>query len=425
MARPKVLMLTNSELGQANVFLATAHSLLEQDPDIKVHVASFPGLEKLMRRALAGQDGDANAVDFHTLPGRPMFECLNSGKDPENRLFSVSLLKPGFRHTPATIRFLTTRAFLCWTPEEFATLFDEICSLIRTLEPKVVLVDQIFAPGLTAAKHMKSYASKAFTLAIISPNSLKDYVHHLEPRAAPLWKWPIVGSGLRMPIPWSMIPLNIYLMFRLIGIMVADKNSPAIIAKVRELTKLPELDIVTNLSMVHGGLSGIDKVLIGSRPEVDFPSLDLVSPARAYLDKLVGCGPILRPITDLNDELAVWLRRGPVIYINLGTHCLTSEAEAVEMARSLKSLMDAASTRQEKMQRLQVLWKLQKDVTRSGDYELAHGSPIHRVLAKEMDEDRVRIVDWLSSEPGSILHAGDVVCSISHGGANSFYEALW
>jgi hypothetical protein len=44
MARRKVLMLTNCELGQANIFIATSHALLEQDPNVELHIASFPQL---------------------------------------------------------------------------------------------------------------------------------------------------------------------------------------------------------------------------------------------------------------------------------------------------------------------------------------------------------------------------------------------
>ncbi|CAM1508913.1 Fc.00g026520.m01.CDS01 [Cosmosporella sp. VM-42] len=427
MARRKVLVLTNAELGQANVFIATIHALLERDPSVEVHVASFPRLEKTMKSALgsveAGPDGKQTAITFHSLPGRAMFECLNSDKDPSNRIFSVSLLKPGFWHTPASIRFITTKAFLCWSPEEFTAVFNDICGIIEDVAPGAVLVDQIFSPGLTAAKHMKCIVASTYTLAVLSPNSLKDYVHHLEPKAAVFWKWPVVGSGLPMPIPWWLIPLNIYLLLRLIGIMIMDKHIPTTTARVRKLTGLPQLHLTTNISMVNDNLSGIDKVLIGARSEVDFSCLDLAGPPKAYVKKLVGCGPILRPFMEVDRELRAWLRRGAVIYINLGTHCLTSETEAVDMARSLKRLIDAASSRRE-ISGLQILWKLQKDLTRGSDYGTGDGSAIHGILGREMDEDRVRIVEWLTSEPNSILNTGDVVCAVSHGGANSFYEAV-
>ncbi|KAM0414716.1 hypothetical protein ACHAPT_013455, partial [Fusarium lateritium] len=107
MARRKVLMLTNSELGQANIFIATAHALLERDPNADIHVASFPQLEKTLSSALA-KPGQQSPISFHALPGRTMFECLNSSQVPSKHMFSVSLLKPGFWNAPQAIRFITT-----------------------------------------------------------------------------------------------------------------------------------------------------------------------------------------------------------------------------------------------------------------------------------------------------------------------------
>ncbi|KAJ3547461.1 hypothetical protein NM208_g1497 [Fusarium decemcellulare] len=423
MAPHKVLMLTNSERGQANVFIATAHALLERDPTIEIHVASFGRLEKTLRDALVN-DGAKGPVTFHALSGRPQFECYSSHPDPNFRMFAVSLRKPGIHSTPHTIRFIMAWAFLCWEADEFVTIFNEICAVIEAIQPDIVLVDGLFAPGLTAAKHMKSHVQKPFTFSILSPNTLKDYIHHHEPRGAQLWKWPVVGSGLTMPIPLSQVPLNAYLFLRLIGIVVGDKHTPTITAKIREIANMPELDVFSNFDLLTSGLRDIDRVIVSSRPEVDFPALDIASVPKDYMDKICGCGPILRPLEHVDDELSGWLKQGPVVYINLGTHCLTSEAEAIDMAKSLKTLLDKADSEKEKASGLQILWKLQKDVSRSGEYSIGPESAVHKVLGEEMDLDRVRIVDWLSSEPSSILETGDVICAVSHGGANSFYEAV-
>ena len=40
----KILMLTNSEHGQANVFLATSRAILAIDPDVEIHFASFKAI---------------------------------------------------------------------------------------------------------------------------------------------------------------------------------------------------------------------------------------------------------------------------------------------------------------------------------------------------------------------------------------------
>lgn len=432
MAAPKILMVTNAELGQANVYMATTHALRQQNPSLQLHIASFPSLEKTLHAAFADMKEEAPASSgstepiftFHTLPGRTMFECFEAEADPADNILTVSLEKPGFWHTPTQMRFVMQKALICWSSDEFKAIYETVRELIDELEPDLVLVDMIFSPGLTAARHLRGRTSKAYKLAVLSPNSLKDYVAHLEPGTAMFWKWPIVASGQAMPIPWTGVLLNIYLAIRLIWYMVTNPRLRAIKADMRKSLNEPSLEVVDNVSSVNNGLDGVEKVFIGGRAEVDFPQLDLVNPPKAYMDKIVACGPILRPIVPIDGELASWLRRGPVVFIALGSHCLVSEEEAVDMARSLKTLLDEAKRRGTK-DGLQVLWKLQKDVARSPNLEVGPGSAVYEILGKEMEQDRVRIVKWLTSEPNSILNTGDVVCAIDHGGANSYYEALW
>lgn len=45
-------------------------------------------------------------------------------------------------------------------------------------------------------------------------------------------------------------------------------------------------------------------------------------------------------------------------------------------------------------------------------------------ISAEIVNGRVRVVEWLSVDPSAILEAGLVVCSVHHGGSNSFHEAL-
>jgi hydrogenase maturation factor len=44
-------------------------------------------------------------------------------------------------------------------------------------------------------------------------------------------------------------------------------------------------------------------------------------------------------------------------------------------------------------------------------------------LGNEMQAGRLRVVDWLTVDPLALLKEGNVVCSVHHGGANSFYES--
>ncbi|KAH8733456.1 hypothetical protein BGZ61DRAFT_160072 [Ilyonectria robusta] len=431
MATPKILMAMVSELGHANVFIATAQALLEQAPNTELHIASFARLKPAIDEAFADIKG-AN-VTFHALPGPVITECINRDPNPNNRMLSTALLKPGFRNTPAASRFFLTRLFLAWTPEEYVAIFNETNALLDSLSPNVFIVDGLLSPALTAGKHRrtqidtKGEVPTPFKLVLLSPNSIKDLASHLEPPQNLIAKWPITGAAMLMPIPWYLIPLNFYFLLRLIFTLVTDKHMPAKIAAIRTLTGLPELDVSTFASIVQDGLKGIDHVLLSSRLEVDFPSLDLANAPRAYMDKLIGCGPILRaapPLTESDPLLAKWMKDGPVVTINLGTVCQVSEDEAVEMARALRMMLDEAARRGGNSTGMRILWKLKKDPARGPEYHTGPGSATFDILGKEIEADRVRIVDWIVAEPNSILNTGDAICSVTHGGASSFYDGL-
>jgi hypothetical protein len=424
MARRKILMLTNAELGQANIFIASIYALKQRDPGIEIHVASFAALEVSLREALNDAAAD---VSFHRLPGRPMFECFKAAADPRDNIHAVSLRKPGFWNTPDAMRFIFHRAMLPWTPEEYADAFAVTRALINDLAPDLVLVDCLLSPALSTACYMRQHEGKTFKLAILSPNTLKDFAHTMEPRGAVLWKWPVLCSGLPMPLTGWDVLLNMYLVLRMLWMVVTDRTRTTLLARVRELTGTPKLDIVETFSLLSTCFEAIDRVFVGNRPEVDFPQLDLDSPPKDYLARLIVCGPILRPLAPIEDELASWLRRRPVLLINLGTHCTVSEAEALDMARSVRTLLDEAARRwhKEDTSEMQVLWKLKKDLTRGPDFDMGPGSAMYDLLGAELDADRLRIVDWLSAEPNSILNTGQVRCVVHHGGANSYHEAVW
>jgi hypothetical protein len=44
-------------------------------------------------------------------------------------------------------------------------------------------------------------------------------------------------------------------------------------------------------------------------------------------------------------------------------------------------------------------------------------------LGNEIQAGRVRVVDWLTLDPLALLMEGNVMCSVHHGGANSFFES--
>jgi hypothetical protein len=192
-----------------------------------------------------------------------------------------------------------------------------------------------------------------------------------------------------------------------------------------------EIGLITanELGVLKAAPPGL-RIICSSSPELDYPFTVLPN-------HIVPCGPIIRAAQSIGHvapDLQRWLSRGPTVYVNLGTHLTADATEAVEMARAFHDLFnDALDTRYGT--ELQILWKLkrkssgisQDDVNAAKDPNNFTGpwKGIRDILGHKMDEDRVRITDWIAAEPKSVLESGHVICSVNHGGASSFNEAIW
>ncbi|KAK6850362.1 hypothetical protein PG995_014195 [Apiospora arundinis] len=150
-------------------------------------------------------------------------------------------------------------------------------------------------------------------------------------------------------------------------------------------------------------------------PDHAFPSRG--RPPDAHSPNVHDCGPILvaaPPIESSDPDMLRWLQNGPTVLVSLGTH-FEAYAETVrEQALGLRILLEARPD-------IQVLWKLKAEATseKSGQENL------EQLLGREIETGRVRVESWLNSDPVSILRSGHIVCSVHHGGANSYFEAAW
>lgn len=148
-----------------------------------------------------------------------------------------------------------------------------------------------------------------------------------------------------------------------------------------------------------------------SLPALDLPMIDPI-PSNVH-----DCGPILvatPPIESSDPDMLSWLRRGPTVLVSLGTH-FEAYAETIrEQAVGLRVLLDARPD-------VQVLWKLKAEATT----EKTGRASLDTVLGDAISCGRVRVESWLKADPVAILSSGAVVCSVHHGGANSFFEAAW
>lgn len=411
MSPTRILLLTNSEHGQANVFLATSHALLTlPDQDVQVHFASFPPISKFVtttsQHALS-HSPLANPIVFHPISGLPMLQAWSR---PE---FEAE--KDGSRHAQGfwtawrKMRVLL-RVTLPWTGPEFLEIFDSVADIVRRVDPHVAAVDPAFSPALTAVRHL------GVKYLILSPNTIKDFAMPFQPNLEALWKYPCVGSAFAFPIPARWIPLNILLVLLALLAGMFDTHRKALETYVRDHAGGARLTTLNELSL--GPPDKGVKVLVANRLAMEFP-------LKVLPRHIIPCGPIIRParpVGEVDAELAGWLAQGPTVYVNLGTHVLMTEESAVEMATAIRILLDHARSvawSEKKMEGLQVLWKLAMEGEYDADREK---SRIYRILGRDVESGVVRIVRWIEAEPTAVLEESTVVCAVHHGGANSFLE---
>jgi hypothetical protein len=206
-----------------------------------------------------------------------------------------------------------------------------------------------------------------------------------------------MSSGYPYPVPWYLIPANIYLNIRFIYSVL---NTP-MLTKKKEFLKqngiAKPLDVFSTYQKDYLWLTA-------SLPEIEFPMPVVPS-------NVVTCGPIFRssaPAADQDPELVAWLTQAPTVLINLGSTVDYSADSARELLGAIKTLLENS--------KVQVLWKFNK----RGEYS----DDIFLEFSKEIKDGRLRVEKWLGIDPAAVMETGNIVASVHHGGANCFFEAV-
>lgn len=206
-----------------------------------------------------------------------------------------------------------------------------------------------------------------------------------------------MGSGYSYPLSWLDTFKNVYLAIR--GVMTIATSSH--IKGFNEVRK--EAGIKHNFPMLDFYRKE-DLYLFPWIPELDYP-------LEGIPENFISCGPLVFPpesLEKVDANLANWLQKGPTVMINLGTHFSSEEKPAVELSKALKILFTARPD-------VQVLWKLK--------FSWRESAEVSAIVTEYVDSGRLRIESWLDAEPATILSTGKIICSVNHGGANSYYEA--
>jgi hypothetical protein len=126
-------------------------------------------------------------------------------------------------------------------------------------------------------------------------------------------------------------------------------------------------------------------------------------------------GPIVissAPAAEQDAELVAWLTGASTVLINLGSTTLYDKSRATAMVGAIAQILEARSD-------LQVLWKYKMDRDTNATIEDYLG-PVQQLI----DNGRLRISNWLTVDPASLMENGLISVSVHHGGANCYWEAI-
>lgn len=182
--RPSILFLTQPELGQANVHLATLYELL-LTRQYDLHIASFKDapLDRSLdfivdfANAKAAASSGTESVKRHTVCGVSM-QVVHP--DPRTQAHSPKFNK--FRkHFAPTFETL----FNHQTADDYAASVQSCIEIIKDVRPSIAVVDSLFWQGIDAVKLAKQH------YLVLWPNFLKECVGGMLPRVKTMWNLPV------------------------------------------------------------------------------------------------------------------------------------------------------------------------------------------------------------------------------------------
>jgi hypothetical protein len=182
----KILFLTNSDFGQANVVLAVAHALLvHHAPKIEIHIASFGGIRDAVAKtsefALQIAPAGTAPIVFHELDGitwgpaawRPEVGYAEANDQTPNLLNSAKCV------------LLLPAIMLPWRPDEFLLIYRQLEHVVSTVNPDLTVCDALFTPSTTLCHHLST------NWVVLAPNTIKDFALPSQPWLAMMWKYPL------------------------------------------------------------------------------------------------------------------------------------------------------------------------------------------------------------------------------------------
>ena len=182
MSPTKLLLITLSEYGQSNTFLALLQELQTRQ-NVDVHFVSYSELQKRVQNVARKSDNpDAVSTTFHALSGATYKEIYTRDVDLSTKKY------PDFVHPPTSKSLEVLHEMIypinLWTEKEFIGTMNQVRGLIDKIEPDLILVDFMFMPAREACR----LSGRKFI--VNSPIQVLDFVRPLQPRLKWIWHYP-------------------------------------------------------------------------------------------------------------------------------------------------------------------------------------------------------------------------------------------
>lgn len=186
MTTKKVLLATNSEHGQANVFLAVGHALQALDKDVEIHFVSFKPIAKDVASSSEYSvkcTPGAAPWTFHLLDGPDWLTAAHSKDGMRDTMERLMKTRPKFGPIMSVLKIINT-LLMPFDEAEFEQIYKSMARIIDQVQPDITAVDNLFTPGLTVCRAL------GVKHLVLSPNTLRDFSVMFQPRGAYFWKYP-------------------------------------------------------------------------------------------------------------------------------------------------------------------------------------------------------------------------------------------
>jgi hypothetical protein len=180
-AMKRLLFLTSSEYGQANVILAVAYEfLLLQIYD--VHIASFAPLKnripELNKVASSNSAGKASTAKFHLVAGPSAQEALLARDE------FIGPFPPGVCGAIDCYKTTLPAMATTWEGTVYMSGYSSCLDVLDTVNPDLIVCDPLMSQGLEACN------TRSRDCVVLSPNTFREIMAKQQPIFPTIFRYP-------------------------------------------------------------------------------------------------------------------------------------------------------------------------------------------------------------------------------------------